>query len=121
MLLGASQAAAWLHAASVSHVTCLEHGESVHGAASATDAERQAPDADGTSRTQAAPEAAESHDHCTSGALLRWRDVALTAPATTGQLTVSERPLPRVATHEAAPASVVYLLAPKTSPPRSAV
>ena len=72
MVLGLSQASAWVHAAAVSHATCLEHGESVHaGEASAFDhhgasptAETEAPVADRATSdvTVAAAQRASPHD-----------------------------------------------------------
>jgi hypothetical protein len=120
VLLAAAQGSAWLHASVVSHVTCLEHGESIHAA------EGRTPGLAAGSRVEAPslsadPVAAAGHDHCAGGALLRWRDVAIDAP--TGAV-----PLPPVAPPPAPPpapaaasCAVAYVVAPKTSPPRSVV
>ena len=83
-MLVASQASAWFHAVAIAHVACLEHGEAMHGGAM--------PGADDAAAPRAETSAAEpsvradvatvaGHDHCANAALLRWRDVALTAPS----------------------------------------
>jgi hypothetical protein len=120
VLLAASQVGAWVHAAAVAHVTCLEHGESIHADvlaardASSTERFAVAPDA----RVGAAPAARPGHEHCGGGALVRWRDVALAAP-----VAIARAPLATTAAppFDRAPAVLrgrdVYLLAPKTSPP----
>jgi hypothetical protein len=121
VLLAAAQGSAWLHAAVVAHVTCLEHGESIHAAvASSHDADPrdEGPDAN---RLTGAEAGVAAHDHCAGGALLRWRDVALAAPASSGSPVASV-----TATLDGQPfgtgaASALYRLAPKTSPPRAAV
>ena len=61
------------------------------------------------------------HDHCANAALLRWRDVALTAPAFLAARAPASRPMPFAASRDVARAAVVYLLAPKTSPPLASV
>ena len=119
LVLGLAQATAWLHAAAISHATCLEHGESIHavgGTHAAADV--TAPSAEAGDR--AAPDAGEAaaHDHCASSALLRWRDVALAAPV------AFVPPAFHAATfhapsRDATAGVVVYLVAPKTSPPHA--
>jgi hypothetical protein len=130
MVLGLSQASAWVHAAAVSHATCLEHGESVHavgegaafddhGASPAAEAEAEA-EAANADRATSDVTAAAAHDHCASSALLRWRDVTLTAPPASAELppvvhgSTAAAPSPD-GQHVAA----VYLVAPKTSPPHA--
>jgi hypothetical protein len=121
VLLAAAQGSAWVHASVVSHVTCLEHGESVHAAEGRADVPGQGVGPDLSRALRADLGAAGGHDHCDGGALLRWRDVSLVVPHGT-------IPLPQVTPSAAllpAPPAVLrgasYLVAPKTSPPRSAV
>ncbi len=124
LVLGLSQATAWLHAAAISHATCLEHGESIHavgGAHASGDVTRPSADAEAGYRHRAAPDAgdAAAHDHCASSALLRWRDVALAPPPAAPvppafQTSTFHQPSPAAAARV-----VVYLVAPKTSPPHA--
>jgi hypothetical protein len=123
LVLGVSQATAWLHAAVISHGTCLEHGEAIHAGV-----ETAAPDAgpvaaaEASDADRAAAEVtlAAAHDHCASSALLRWRDIALAAPAVTAALPpVVRHGVPAVPSHRAAARAAVYLVAPKTSPPHA--
>ena len=123
-VLVASQASAWFHAAAISHVACLEHGEAMHGGAAPGpgDAKRAAPDDEGSQLGfRADLTTVAGHDHCANAALLRWRDVALTAPAILAPLAPASRPMPFAASRDVARAAVVYLLAPKTSPPPASV
>jgi len=116
----ASQAGAWLHAAATPHVTCVEHGESVH-----LDVRSGAPDvqaggaaqlADALDAAPSAP-AAHAHDHCRVQAS---RVFASAAPART--VAALPAPLPKLPA-TAVPRSPLQLLflAPKTSPPRPPV
>jgi hypothetical protein len=121
-VLVASQASAWFHAVAISHVACLEHGEAMHGGAVPAD------DAPAGSDSEASPLAIRAdlttvagHDHCGNAALLRWRDVALTAPAFLPTPAPASRPMPFAASRDVARAAIVYLLAPKTSPPPASV
>lgn len=115
-LLCASQAGAWLHEAVVSHITCLEHGESVHAVVPAALPAR-AP-AQGLDLLAGQKAGGDEHEHCGSSALLRWGDVALVAPAAIGQLPRPPSSLPADAgSRSAIPGGGVYLVAPKTSPP----
>lgn len=124
MVLGLSQASTWVHAAAVSHATCLEHGDSVHagGEAAAFDDHSASPAAEAAdvARATADVAVAAAHDHCASSALLRWRDVALTAPPVSAQLPPAVH-----ATTAAVPSpngprvAAVYVVAPKTSPPHA--
>jgi len=107
------QATAWVHGATP-HVTCLEHGESMHltgdvPAAAAHDAERP--------NLAAAPAepAAHAHEHC-----------SLQGPRTTSVPARGETFVRAAAAVAAAPALPiaqrpvgVLSLAPKTSPPRA--
>jgi len=117
-VLVASQASAWFHAVGISHVACLEHGEAIHGRVlPAVDAQATRAGDQGTLVADLA--AAAGHDHCANAALLRWRDVALTAPVALSAFVPTTGPAPFAAAPTAAPASAVYRLAPKTSPPAS--
>jgi hypothetical protein len=123
-VLVASQASAWFHAVAISHVACLEHGEAMHGAAAPgpADAPRAAPDDEAAQLGfRADLTTVAGHDHCANAALLRWRDVALTAPAILAPLAPASRPMPFASARDVVRAAVVYLLAPKTSPPPPSV
>jgi hypothetical protein len=114
-----SQASAWFHATAITHVACLEHGEAMHGSAPPARGVATV-DPNTTAGVRADLAGAAGHDHCANAALLRWRDVALAAPAILAPLAPSPRSMPFTAPSEAAIGSVVYLIAPKTSPPRAA-
>jgi hypothetical protein len=121
-VLVASQASAWFHAVAISHVACLEHGEAMHAAPRAavrSDRSGDLRQADGQTQPDVRADlaAAAGHDHCANAALLRWRDVALTAPSSLAPLVVAPRVLTLASVRDAAHGTVVYLLAPKTSPP----
>ena len=119
-VLVVSQASAWFHAAAIAHVACLEHGEAVHrpsvpaGGARATD-----PPDQGHPGLRADLAVASGHDHCANAALLRWRDVALTAPPTLARPVDGSRSLTFASVRDRTHAIPVYRLAPKTSPPRA--
>ena len=124
VVLGLSQASAWVHAAAVSHATCLEHGESVHagGEASAFDEHSASPEAEAADADRATSDVtvAVAHDHCASSALLRWRDVALTAPPAGAELPpVVHGSTATVSSPDGSRAAAVYIVAPKTSPPHA--
>jgi len=124
IVLVASQASAWFHAVAISHVACLEHGEAMHGgAAPGPDAaERAAPDDEAAQLgVRADLTTVAGHDHCANAALLRWRDVALTVPAALVPPAPASRSIPLAASRDVVRAAVVYLLAPKTSPPPASV
>ena len=119
-VLVVSQASAWFHAAAIAHVACLEHGESVHRASVPPGAARTAIPQDVSQpglRTDLA--GASGHDHCGNAALLRWRDVALTAPPALPRPVGASPSLHFAALREQAHGVPVYRLAPKTSPPRA--
>ena len=120
MLLAAvlvvSQASAWFHAVAISHVACLEHGEAIHGLVlPAEEATAARAGDEATARADLA--GAAGHDHCANAALLRWRDVALTAPMALSGFSPAARSSVFAAAPGGAPATTVYRLAPKTSPP----
>jgi hypothetical protein len=105
------QATAWVHAAATPHVTCLEHGESVHmePGAGSHDAGRLA------LSTPRPESATHSHEHC---GLQGQRTISATAPTR-----IHARVSFAVATGPA-PAAIplalrLLCLAPKTSPPRA--
>ena len=128
VLLAAAQGSAWLHAAVVSHITCLEHGEAIHSklARAADGNGGQAisvadPNQPIVNRLSGGEAALVAHEHCGADALLSWRGAALFAPAGAAAPVASlADDLPVVVPHSGT-ASVLYLLAPKTSPPRAAV
>jgi hypothetical protein len=115
-VLVVSQASAWFHAVAISHVACLEHGEAIHGRVLPAE---EAIAARAGDQTTARPDlaGAAGHDHCANAALLRWRDVALTAPVALSGLAPVARSSAFAAAPGVAPAAAVYRLAPKTSPP----
>jgi hypothetical protein len=108
------QATAWVHAAAIPHVTCLEHGESVH--LPATKALRPLSEASaGLAITAASELEAHAHDHCS---LQGQRTTSAAAPVQSASApTLAPAPPPAVA--DARPAVRLLRFAPKTSPPRS--
>jgi hypothetical protein len=124
-VLVVSQASAWFHAVAIAHVACPEHGEAMHGgalpaeSAAPVDVGQIAPRGDGAVRADVAT--AAGHDHCANAALLRWRDVALTAPAALAPLALAPRPFAYAPSQDGARPAVLYLIAPKTSPPSRSV
>jgi hypothetical protein len=118
VVLVASQASAWFHAVAIAHVACLEHGEAVHRAAvRGGDGRATMPRDTGPAGLRADLAAAGGHDHCANAALLRWRDVTLTAPSTLAPLAVAARSLSFAPARDSGHGAVLYRLAPKTSPP----
>lgn len=123
-----AQLCAFGHRALVRHVTCAEHGESVHvAAASESDAaaasmagDRASTGAAGSSaRLAEAPElVADEHDHCS---VVLSRALTAQSPIETGPAPVPGGvglDNPRAIAPDAGTAT--YLVAPKTSPPRRA-
>jgi hypothetical protein len=121
LVLGLSQASAWVHAAAISHATCLEHGESIHAGGGAPAADVAGPIAVTADADRAAPDVSvdAAHDHCASSALLRWRDAVLASPSVAALPPVSHRSTFHAPSQAAAVGAVVYLVAPKTSPPHA--
>ena len=121
-ILIASQAAAWVHAGAVAHVTCVEHGEAIHAAAPHADGQRDAaPVAVAATVVEDEVAAIAAHEHCASGALLRWRALAIAPPAISLVPPLTRSAPPSPARPDALGLTVVYRLAPKTSPPRATV
>ena len=120
VVLVASQASAWFHAVAIAHVACLEHGEAMHGGAMPA-ADARAPQEDDGSSLAADLATVAGHDHCANAALLRWRDVALTAPSALASADVASGSVPFTPSHVGTAGTVVYLIAPKTSPPDRSV
>jgi hypothetical protein len=116
-VLVASQASAWFHAVAVTHLACSEHGEAIHGAIAPDEA--GAAHVDGAAGPSAGADAdtVAGHDHCANAALLRWRDVALTAPSGIVAVDLVYASVPFAPSHVGPAGTVVYLIAPKTSPP----
>jgi len=122
LVLGLSQATAWLHAGAISHATCLEHGEAIHAVGDApASPDAAGPAAETSDADRAAPDVAVAagHDHCASSALLRWRDVALSAPVAATVPAALQRSTFHAPSRDATAGVVVYLVAPKTSPPHA--
>jgi hypothetical protein len=117
-----SQASAWFHAVAISHVACPEHGEAMHGRVLPDEATR-APAAGAAANdvTAVAADVATvaGHDHCANAALLRWRDVALSAPAVFAPFLPAAPPTWYAPADDLVRSAAVYLVAPKTSPPSS--
>jgi hypothetical protein len=108
------QAAAWVHAAAIPHLTCLEHGDSVH-----LDAHGQAglpqSDVPAVAAAPAQEATAHAHEHCNLDGH-RTASTPAAAPSDVAATVVAG------ATPTAAappPAVRLLLLAPKTSPPRA--
>jgi hypothetical protein len=107
------QATAWVHAAATPHVTCVEHGESVHLAPGVADHH-----GDGLAVSAPRPEStAHAHEHCN---LQGQRSTSATAPVrTSASASLVDASVPAAA--DVTPALRLLLLAPKTSPPRAPV
>jgi hypothetical protein len=108
------QAAAWVHAAAIPHVTCVEHGESVH-----LPAQGKAAPLEGVA-TAATPDddaTAHAHEHCN---LQGHRTTQAKAPelGDADASFVAAAAPPAEAAHQAVR---LLHLAPKTSPPRTPV
>jgi hypothetical protein len=107
------QAAAWVHAVAIPHVTCIEHGEPVH-----LDAQEPAPaQSFGDAAVAQTPDeaTAHAHEHCN---LQGHRTATTPPPALTD---VADTAIIAVGPAAAEPPSAVSVLrlAPKTSPPRT--
>jgi hypothetical protein len=119
VVLVVSQASAWFHAVAIAHVACAEHGEAVHGRAPSPSTARAVRSGETRAISSDAATVA-GHDHCANAALLRWRDVALTAPAVSLALVPDVRSPGSSPTQQPPSDAAVYRLAPKNSPPPSA-
>jgi hypothetical protein len=110
------QAAAWVHAAATPHVTCLEHGDSVHlpVARVAGPAEATAGVTVGTATDEAA---AHDHEHCGVQAQRGTTTAVFERAATVAIFASPPAPVSAVLV----PARQLLRLAPKTSPPRAPV
>jgi hypothetical protein len=110
VLLG--QAAAFVHGAATPHVTCLEHGESVHIPVGHPGA--HTPATAGISVAAAADEAElHGHEHCGVQA----QRSATAADAARDASAAIFAPAPHVALAALPPPRHLLRLAPKTSPP----
>jgi hypothetical protein len=110
------QGTAWVHAAATPHVTCLEHGESIHLAA---DAHAAPPDASSDLQdvvSTPSEAAAHAHEHCN---LQGQRTTSSAAPAPTFVRAVPARAVTQIAPFVAGPVGLLRF-APKTSPPVTA-
>jgi hypothetical protein len=103
------QGTAWVHAAATPHVTCLEHGESIHLLPLGGDAHAGALPA----VSAPAPAAAHDHEHCSL------QGQRTTSPTTSGPSIIgaSVAPAPAPILTRDAPADGLLRFAPKTSPP----
>ena len=106
------QATAWVHAAATPHVTCSEHGESVHLAV----AHASLPARPGVTIVAPSTEPdAHAHEHC---GLQGQRTTQAGSPARDWSIaTFAPAPLPAV--EDERPPLRLLRLAPKTSPPRA--
>jgi hypothetical protein len=111
-------AAAWVHSAATPHVTCVEHGESVHLDPTAhLQGFAATPRADHDSLTVAsavAESAAHGHEHC--GLVSHRSTSTTTPPAVSAHVQTAPAPAMPPAPEERASAELLRL-APKTSPP----
>lgn len=110
-----------VHAVTVRHVTCPEHGELVHLAVAPSDAEAQIGPTDGRGSLQEGPVtgAPRAHHHCGICALGRDR-VARTVQAPRAVVAAPLAAPPPTPPVDAPRAQLaVYQFAPKTSPPPS--
>jgi hypothetical protein len=108
------QATAWVHAAATPHVTCLEHGESVHLAVATIVPAATA--AGGVTVLAASKEAgAHAHEHCS---LQGQRTTQTGSPARTSAVATFALAPVRAVGGERPPVQLLRL-APKTSPPRA--
>lgn len=114
-LLG--QTSALMHQVLVQHATCAEHGESVHVAAP-TRAAAGAAVAEQPGFDVAVVEEAERHEHC-AGADTRGATPRL-VPDQAGELVPPRALAPPSLATVLVPAVAAYVIAPKTSPPRTA-
>jgi hypothetical protein len=110
VLLG--QASAAFHAAAVPHVTCAEHGESIHLAVSGVAA--VAREARQTLVAATAEAEGHAHEHC---GLQAPRTTTTDAPARVGA-SLEPVPLCLPPCAHVTPTLRLLSLAPKTSPPR---
>jgi hypothetical protein len=108
------QATAWVHAAATPHVTCLEHGESVHLVVATIAPAARA--AGGVTVLSASTEAdAHAHEHCS---LQGPRTTQTGSPARDSSVaTFALAPVPAVGGER--PPLQLLRIAPKTSPPRA--
>jgi hypothetical protein len=114
------QATAWVHAAATPHVTCAEHGESVHlGPSFHSKAGGAAPRSDRDHRAvtgAVAESVAHGHEHC---GLAAHRSTSVSAPPAGSVHTQTEPASPILpSSPERAPVRTLSL-APKTSPPHA--
>jgi hypothetical protein len=102
----------------VQHATCAEHGESVHVAAGAGVSSGPARGAEKPALAAAVVEEGEQHEHC-AAAHTRSATPQLVPEGIVGQLSPGQVDLPA---RDAVPTPAVaaYVIAPKTSPPRTA-
>jgi hypothetical protein len=111
------QATAWVHAATP-HVTCLEHGESVHLPVAPTAAAPVGSRARDIRTIEGLAESsAHAHEHCS----LQGQRTTTAAAHSRQAVRATEARPSRAAAAEPARALRLLSLAPKTSPPRSPV
>lgn len=108
------QAAAWVHAAAIPHVTCLEHGESVH---LATPGQQTAADEGVTVAAAPTEDAAHAHEHCNLPGHRTTRTPTPALAEVAATFVVATAPVAPPARQ----AVCILRLAPKTSPPRAPV
>jgi hypothetical protein len=103
------QSAAWVHAAATPHVTCLEHGESIHLAAVTTPARAGEP----TVVSTPAVEVVHAHEHCN---IQGQRTTSTSSPAPTFVRACPARAIAPPTLLAVRPVGLLRF-APKTSPP----
>ena len=121
VLVAVCQGAAWVHAAATPHVTCVEHGESVHlalrGGHAASQRTSAARDVGVALGLVGAPTDAASHGHEHCGLQGQGSTSAPLHQRASVDLAVLAAPPPF--TTPSPPATALLRLAPKTSPPRA--
>ena len=118
-LLLAGQVGTLAHLVAVRHVTCPEHGESIHAATPPAETATTAVAAvsHGPAVQSIALAAEHGHDHCLIVAERRSRSALLRASVAASPLPIAVAARPPVALAGRPALLAIYRLAPKNSPP----
>jgi hypothetical protein len=103
------QATAWVHAAATPHVTCLEHGESVHLASGGEGAQGAGP----AILAATTPATTHAHEHCN----LQGQSGGSAPVPERSVVRALFAPVPQLRAPRVRPAAALLRFAPKTSPP----